>query len=288
MNDRNRHLLLGLIGAGIQRSMAPLLHEEEGRHHGLRIHYQLVDLDASGVAPDVLPELVRAMRVVGFDGFNVTFPCKQQVIPLLDGLSDEARAIGAVNTVVRDGKRLVGHNTDGSGWSWGFRRELPDADLGHVVLVGAGGAGSACADAVLRLGATRLSVHDLDVTRADALVERLNTHLPGKRAVRVDALASALSVASGVIHATPIGMAKQPGLAFDPSWIRATAWLSEIVYVPLETQLLADARRMGCRVVDGGHMNVGQAVHAFELFTGRKADVARIDAHFRRMLRSGG
>lgn len=288
MSDRSRHLLLGLIGAGIQRSMAPLLHEEEGRHHGLRIHYQLVDLDASGVGAEVLPELVRTMRVVGFDGFNVTFPCKQQVIPLLDALSDEAHAIGAVNTVVRDGKRLVGHNTDGSGWGWGFRRELPDADLGHVVLVGAGGAGSACADAVLRLGATRLSVHDLDASRAGALVERLNAHLPGARAVRVASLASALQGASGVIHATPRGMAKQPGLAFDPRCLKPGTWLSEVVYVPLETQLMAEARRMGCRVVDGGHMNVGQAVHAFELFTGRKADVGRMEAHFRQMLRGTG
>ncbi|HEV3008881.1 MAG TPA: shikimate dehydrogenase, partial [Burkholderiales bacterium] len=87
-------LLLGLIGAGIQRSLSPAMHEEEGRHHGLRVHYQLIDLDAAGV--DVLPELTRAVRVMGFAGLNITFPCKQAVIPLLDSLSDEARAIGAV------------------------------------------------------------------------------------------------------------------------------------------------------------------------------------------------
>jgi shikimate dehydrogenase len=287
MTDPSVHLLLGLVGAGIQRSVAPLLHEEEGRHHRLRIHYQLVDLDEAGVGAEVLPGLVRAMRIVGFAGFNVTFPCKQQVIPLLDTLSDEARAIGAVNTVVRDGRRLVGHNTDGSGWSWGFQRELPGADLTHVVLIGAGGAGSACADAVLRLGAGRLSVHDQDVAQSDALVERLNAHLPGHRAVRVGELSAALAGASGVIHATPVGMAKRPGLPFDPSWLQPHSWLSEIVYVPLETPLLAQARRIGCRVVDGGHMNVGQAVHAFRLFTGCEADVARVDAHFRRMLRGG-
>jgi shikimate dehydrogenase len=287
MTGRDRHLLLGLVGAGIQRSMAPLLHEEEGRHHGLRIHYQLVDLDASGVGADVLPELVRAMRIVGFDGFNVTFPCKQQVIPLLDALSDEARAIGAVNTVVRHGSRLVGHNTDGSGWSWGFRRELPDVDLDHVVLVGAGGAGSACADAVLRLGAARLSVHDRDIAQADALVDRLNAHLGGRRALRAHDLRSALAGATGVIQATPVGMTKCPGFPFEPSWLQPRCWLSEIVYLPLETPLLAAARRIGCRVIDGGHMNVGQAVQAFGLFTGLQADADRLDAHFRRTLRSG-
>src|SRR5690606_37504332 len=117
------------------------------------------DLDAAGVGVEVLPELLHAARLMGFAGLNVTYPCKQAVMPLLDALSDEARAIGAVNTVVRDGDRLVGHNTDGSGWSWGFRRALPDADLSKVVLVGAGGAGSACADAALRLGARALVIH---------------------------------------------------------------------------------------------------------------------------------
>ena len=78
-----------------------------------------------------------------FAGLNITFPCKQAVIPLLDGLSDEARAIGAVNAVVREGDRLVGYNTDSPGWGWGFKRVLPKADLSRVVLLGAGGAGAA-------------------------------------------------------------------------------------------------------------------------------------------------
>ena len=97
---------------------------------------------------------------MGFAGLNITYPCKQAVIPLLDALSDEARAMGAVNTVVfRDG-RAIGHNTDGSGWAWGFHRALPQADLWRVVLLGAGGAGSAIAHAVLRLGAQRLMLVD--------------------------------------------------------------------------------------------------------------------------------
>src|SRR6185436_14672554 len=111
-------LLCGLIGTGIQRSMSPALHEEEARHHGLRLHYQLIDLDTAGAGVDALPGLITAARIMGFDGLNITHPCKQSVIPLLDTLSEEARAIGAVNTIVREGSRLVGHNTDGPGWSW--------------------------------------------------------------------------------------------------------------------------------------------------------------------------
>src|SRR4051794_33255720 len=108
-------VLCGLIGAGIRRSLAPALHEEEARHHGLRLHYQLIDLASGGVGVEALPALLQAVRIIGFRGLNITFPCKQTVIPLLDALSEEARTIGAVNTVVREGDRLVGYNTDASG-----------------------------------------------------------------------------------------------------------------------------------------------------------------------------
>jgi shikimate dehydrogenase len=269
-------LLLGLIGAGIQRSLSPALQEEEARHHGLRLHYQLIDLDAAGVGVDALPGLISAARVMGFAGLNITFPCKQAVIPLLDDLSQEARAIGAVNTVVRDGTRLIGHNTDGPGWAWGFRRALPDADLSRVVLVGAGGAGAACADAVLRLGARELRIFDKDAARSRELAGRLG-------AQAFTNVSAAFDGASGVIHATPVGMLGHPGMPFPAELLRPSMWVSEVVYVPLETELLKAACRIGCRTADGGHMNVGQAVRGFKLFTGRDADPARMDAHFRRL-----
>jgi len=282
-------LLLGLIGAGIQRSLSPALHEEEGRHHGLRVHYQLIDLDAAGAGVEALPALLSAVRIMGFAGINVTYPCKQAVMPLLDALSEEARTIGAVNTVVRDGSRLVGHNTDGSGWSWGFRRALPHADLSRVVLLGAGGAGSACADAVLRLGAERLIIVDKDGPRAAELALRLNSHFSGSRASASPDVAAALDGATGLIQATPAGMVKTPGTPVPEQLLRPEMWVSEIVYMPLETPLLKAARRIGCPTADGGHMNVGQAVRGFKLFTGLDADAARMDAHFRQIVgRVGG
>lgn len=278
-----KKVLLGLIGAGIQRSISPALHEEEGRHHDLRVHYQLIDLDAAGAGVAILPELIRAARVMGFSGLNVTYPCKQSVIPLLDGLSEEAAAIGAVNTVVRDANRFIGHNTDGSGWSWGFRRALPDADLARVALLGAGGAGAACADAVLRMGASRLAIFDREPARAEDLVRRLNAHFAGNRAEASRDLSSLLAGASGLIHATPTGMAKLPGMPLPERLLQASMWVSEVVYVPLETALLKAASRAGCATVDGGHMTVGQAIGAFKLFTGADADPARMDAHFRQI-----
>jgi shikimate dehydrogenase len=277
-------LLIGLIGAGIQRSLTPSMHEEEARRQGLRLHYQLIDLDRSGAGAELLPTLIAAARAMGFDGLNITYPCKQAVIPLLDGLSDEASAMGAVNTVVfRDG-RAIGHNTDGSGWAWGFLRALPGADLGCVVLLGAGGAGSAIAHAVLRLGAQRLVIVDREADRAAAAAEALNLLYGAGRAAGTTDVAGAMQGATGLIHATPTGMAKLPGLPLPEALLRKDLWVSEIVYFPLDTALLTAARARGCATVDGGTMAVGQAVGAFELFTGLEADAARVEAHFRRLL----
>jgi shikimate dehydrogenase len=277
-------LLCGLVGAGIQRSLTPAMQEEEARAQGLRLHYQLIDLDAAGQSIDALPGLIAAARTMGFSGLNITYPCKQAVIPLLDALSDEARAMGAVNTVVfRDGK-TTGHNTDGSGWRWGFERALPDANLARVVLLGAGGAGSAIAHSLCRMKAQSLVIVDSDAARADALAAELNRQYGGARVGASTDAAAALQGATGLVHATPTGMDKLPGLPLAAELLRPDLFVAEIVYFPLETALLKAARALGCRVVDGGTMAVGQAVGAFELFTGLKADAARIDAHFRRLV----
>lgn len=280
--------LLGLVGAGIQRSLTPALHEEEARHHGLRLHYQLIDLDRSPRGAAALPLLVEAARTMGFAGFNVTYPCKQAVIPLLDALSDEAREIGAVNTVVDDGGRLVGHNTDVSGWAHGFQRALPGADLSRVVLLGAGGAGAAIAHALARLGAHETVIVDRDGARARALAAQIGDAHPGARASAVADAASALRGASGLVHATPTGMDKQPGLPLPVELLHPRLWVSEIVYFPIDTALLQAARARGCRVSDGGGMAVGQAIDAFRLFTGLEPDAARMDAHLRRLLGAPG
>jgi shikimate dehydrogenase len=280
-------LLLGLIGAGIARSLTPAMHEAEAAHQGLRLHYQLIDLDRTGAGPEVLPTLVQAARLMGFAGFNVTFPCKQAIVPLLDALSDEARAMNAVNTVVcREDGTLVGHNTDGSGWAWGFRRALPGVALDRVVLLGAGGAGSAVADAALRLGAGQVRVHDVDVSRAQALVAQLERQHGARRAVVATDLAAALADADGLIHATPVGMDKMPGMPLAEPLLRPALWVSEVVYFPLVTPLLQAARAIGCPTADGGGMAVGQAVGAFRLFTGLEPDEARMEAHFRSLLRA--
>lgn len=275
-----KSVLAGLIGAGIQASLTPAMHEREGDAQGLRYLYRLIDLDALGLKADALPELLQAAQRTGFTGLNVTFPCKQAIIPLLDDLSPEARGIGAVNTVVLADGRAVGHNTDCLGFAEGFRRGLPDVAKRLVVQLGAGGAGSAVAHALLAEGVDQLFIFDVEAERAQVLVDNLNRHFgPGRAAVGTDQ-AAAVAAADGLVNTSPVGMAKLPGLPLPAELLHPGLWVAEIIYFPLETELLRQARALGCRTLDGGTMAVFQAVKAFELFSGRSADAERMQAHF--------
>lgn len=278
-----RTVLAGLIGAGIQASRTPTLHEREGDAQGLRYVYRLIDLDALGLDASALPDLLAAAERMGYTGLNITFPCKQAVLPLLHELSDEARGIGAVNTVVlREGKR-VGHNTDCLGFAEGFRRNLNDAPRERVVQLGAGGAGAAVAHALLAEGVGQLTIVEVDSARAQALVDNLNAHFGGQRARVGHDLAGAVAEADGLVNTTPVGMAKLPGAPLPLELLHPRLWVAEIIYFPLETELLRHARSLGCRTLDGGNMAVFQAVKAFELFSGVEADSERMLAHFAAM-----
>ncbi|WP_192552395.1 shikimate dehydrogenase [Pseudomonas sp. IzPS59] len=281
--NRNNVILAGLIGAGIQASRTPALHEHEGDEQGLRYLYRLIDLDQLQLDSNALPDLLLAAERMNYTGLNITFPCKQAIIPLLDELSPEARGIGAVNTVVlKDGKR-VGHNTDCLGFAEGFRRGLPDVARERVVQMGAGGAGAAVAHALLSEGVRQLSIFDVDVERAESLANNLNQHFGAGRAMAGHDLSSALSQADGLVNTTPMGMAKLPGMPVPAALLRPELWVAEIVYFPLETELLRNARALGCRTLDGGNMAVFQAVKAFELFSGVAPDAQRMLAHFQSM-----
>ena len=278
--------LVGLIGAGIQASRTPPMHEREGAELGLRYIYKLIDLEQLKLGAEALPELLSAAERMGFSGLNITFPCKQSVIPLLTDLSDDARALGAVNTVVlRDGKR-IGHNTDGWGFAEGFRRGLPDVALGHVVQLGAGGAGAAVAHAALTLGVKKLTIFDIDAGRAERLAASLSDRFGKGRAVAGARLEQAMAAADGLIHATPTGMAKHPGLPLPASLLHAGLWVAEIVYFPLQTELLRVAKNSGCRTLNGSGMAVFQAAEAFRLFTGIAPNAERMSRHFASMGRS--
>ncbi|MGQ9370366.1 shikimate dehydrogenase [Azospirillum sp. ST 5-10] len=276
-------LLLGLVGSGIQASRTPALHEREAAELGLRCLYRLIDLEALGLDAGALPDILTAAERFGFAGLNVTHPCKQAVIALLDDLSPDARALGAVNTVVLKDGRRVGHNTDWWGFAESFRRELPDVRRDRVVLFGAGGAGAAVGHALLTAGAGRVVIVDTDAGRAEALAAALCARFGADRAATAPSPAAAMAGADGIVNATPLGMAKYPGSAVPEALLHPGLWVADIVYFPLETELLRRARALGCRTLAGGGMAVFQAVGAFRLFAGREPDAGRMLRHFAAM-----
>ncbi len=286
--QEQRSILLGLIGSGIQASLTPAMHEQEGAAQGLKVIYKLIDLQKLDLDVKALPELLTAAERMGFAGLNVTYPCKQEVVPLLSELSDNSRALKAVNTVVlRDGGRF-GHNTDLFGYAENLRRGLPDVRRERVVQVGAGGAGSAVAEALMQLGVAHLTLFDTDQARAQHVAADLCARHGAGRAEAGGDLKSAIAAADGLVNTTPVGMAKLPGTPVPPEFLRPALWVSEIIYFPLETELLRRARAIGCRTLDGGGMAVFQAVRAFELFTGLKADAERMHRYFDRLRQKAG
>lgn len=276
-------VLLGLIGYGIQASLTPAMHEREADEQGIRAIYRLIDLQRLDLGVEALPELLTAAERMGFAGLNITFPCKQAVIPLLNELSEDAAALGAVNTVLlRDGKR-IGHNTDLFGFAENVRRGLPGVKRDRVVQLGAGGAGSAVAHAALSLGVGCLTIFDTDAPRAVRLASELVARFGEGRAVAGGELAAVMAAADGLINTTPVGMAKFPGLPLPAELLRPELWVAEIIYFPIETELLARARALGCRTLDGGGMAVFQAAEAFRLFTGCVPDAERMLRHFKQL-----
>jgi shikimate dehydrogenase len=271
-------ILVGLIGANIQKSLSPAMFEDACAGLGIAGHYHLMDLDC--LPGRSLPDLLAAARTAGFAGVNVTFPCKEAVLPLLDEVSAEAREIGAVNTVTiaADG-RTVGHNTDRTG----FRRSVEET-IGRervagqqAVLVGAGGAGRAVAFALFDLGLKRLLVSDRNAKQAEGLAAAVGR----ERCEIVADPAAALVQSAGLVNATPVGMAGGlPGLPVSPDAVTREHWLADVIYTPLETELVLGARARGAVAMGGSGMCVHQAVETFRLFTGRTADPARMQATF--------
>jgi shikimate dehydrogenase len=279
MNTRRK--LVGLVGANIMSSLAPALHEDALSAAGMRGHYHLMDLDR--LPGRSLETVLAAAKSAGFDGINVTFPCKQTVIPLLDEMSAEAQQIGAVNTVtITREQRTAGYNTDRSGFRRSFEEGLGrgSAEGKIAVLVGAGGAGRAVAFALMDLGVACVHIHDMEAERAVSLAADLARHYGSSRACLATSLAGAIASAAGVVNATPIGMTGFAGNPVPTTALRADLWVADVIYTPIETELIKAARAEGCRTLTGGGMCVHQAAESFRLFTGIAPDVARMHRTF--------
>jgi len=273
--------------------LSPALHETEARELKLAAYsYELLDIEVLNRTPAEAVEVMREAVARGFTGFNVTHPCKQVVIEGLDELDPQAAALGAVNAVAvqRDSGRLIGHNTDHSGFLAAFREQLPDVSLGSAVLCGAGGAGAAVAHALATAGVENLIVADVDTERAAALAVQIGRQHTGMVAegVAAERIPDLLHHADGVVNASPIGMEGFAGTPFNPAALHGGLWVADVVYRPVRTALLAAAERIGCRVLNGAQMLVAQAADTFALVTGVEPDGERMRRHLHGLLDNCG
>jgi shikimate dehydrogenase len=278
---RNR-FLTGLIGAPIAHSAAPAMHEQAARDLGLRCHYQLIEV--ADVNLEELRVLLEGVRRLGFAGVNVTYPYKEAVAGLLDDLSPDAAAIGAVNTVVVRNNRLIGHNTDTSGFARAAAGLVAGPGQGSVALIGAGGAGKAIAFALVKLGIVELRIFDAERAKAEHLALQLG---PRGRAVVVDSVEEAVDGAIGLVNATPVGMLPNRESPVPEPLLHRALWVADAVYYPLWTPLLMAARATGAPVMSGRELAIYQAADAFELFTGLAASTAVMGEAFDRVMGEG-
>lgn len=278
--NTDHKLLAGLIGAGIQGSSSPRIHEEEALAHGLNLTYRIIDFNEPKRDRSFLENMLLAAESLGFKGLNITHPYKEDAFKLMDTLSEDARNIGSINTIVfKDGKRH-GDNTDWSGFSENLKANLPDIKLDIVALIGTGGAGLAVAYALLKMGVGELRLFDTDKNKAEKLAEKLKESLPGCTVIVAEDTIAALKNADGLVNATPIGMDGIPGTPVEVNLLHKSLWVADIVYFPLETQLIKAARAKGCRTVSGGGMAVRQAAASFQQFFDVEPDVDRMIYRF--------
>lgn len=276
-----------LIGQGIGASLTPEMHEAEARAQGFNYRYERFDTTQTPYSMIPLEDLIAMAEQEGYAGLNITHPYKTRAAYLMDDLSRTAKELGAINTVVfKKGKR-IGYNTDYTGFGAAFRQAFNSVEDGNVLLLGAGGAGLAVALALLDHPVAKLTVFDRRLEQAFALANALAISRPD---AQVSVLSTIHEVDSseldGVVNATPMGMADYPGMAINPSFLTPSQWVFDIVYFPLETELLHRAKKRGCHVISGAGMAIHQAAAAFSHITGKSADPERMAMFFETVSRA--
>lgn len=271
----DRRFLTGLIGAPIRHSASPAMHERAAEALGARCHYQLIEVAGAGTAE--LRVLLEGVRRLGFSGVNVTFPYKEAIVPLLDELSPGAAAIGAVNAVVVGRGRLVGHNTDTTGFAVAVGDLVARSRDGAVALIGAGGVGKAIAFALAGIGVSEIRIFDTDAAKAKHLAKQLEGH---GRATVAGSVEDAMRGVAGVVNGSPVGMLPSRGTPVPDALLHRDLWVADAVYTPLWTPLLNAAKAMGAEVMTGRELAIYQAADAFELFTGLKPSVVEMGNAF--------
>jgi shikimate dehydrogenase len=260
--------LAGVIGQPVAHSRSPALHTYWLRRYGLKGHYLPLHVDRSD-----LPHVLEAMPRMGFVGANVTIPHKEAVLALADVVTDRAALIGAANTLVfrRDG-RLQADNTDGAGFLANLRQNAPgwNPAAGAAAVLGAGGAARAVIAALIEAGVPEIRIANRTHARADALRSDFGAKL---RVFDWTAVSAVIGGATTVVNTTSLGMSGKPDLAVPADSFSPGSLVTDLVYTPLMTRFLLDARAAGCTTVDGLGMLLHQAVPGFERWFGIRPEV---------------
>ncbi|MBF9045622.1 shikimate dehydrogenase [Rhodobacterales bacterium LSUCC0031] len=265
--------LAGVIGDPVAHSLSPRLHGHWLARYGLKGHYVPLHVTHSHLA-----DVLRILPEMGFVGVNITIPHKEFVLSLATQISDRAALIGAANTLTFLGNgQLQADNTDGIGFLSNIRQTLPGwtAATGPALVLGAGGAAKAIVSALINDGAPKVIVVNRTRTRADALRDQFGARVETQDWTRITDLVADVAL---VVNTTALGMTGQSPLAIDLSRLTPPTVVTDIVYKPLDTDLLVTARQMGCETVDGLGMLLHQAVPGFERWFGY---TPMVDDHLR-------
>lgn len=265
-------VLYGVIGDPVRHSRSPVMLNRAFRETGVNGVYA-----AFHVKPDGLRDAVAGIRALGFRGLNVTIPHKIEVMSCLDRIDESARAIGAVNTIVNEEGALTGYNTDGIGYVRSLKEEAePDLSGKKIVVLGAGGASRGILWALNRERPAAVLLANRTYEKARQLADGFGTDAGSRvAALRWEDLREACGEADIVVNTTSVGMSPNTeDTPVDPSWLKAGAVASDLVYNPLTTAFLRRAQENGCRIHGGLGMFVYQGAYAFEYWTGKPAPVS--------------
>lgn len=267
MNISGKTKVIGLFGYPVEHSLSPAMHNAAFEH--LNLDYCYVTFL---IRPDLLGDAVKAIRALNLSGVNVTVPHKEDVIPFLDEISEEASFIGAVNTIKNDGGRLTGYNTDGRGFMQSLSEAGIDVKDKKILIVGSGGASRAIGYYLCK-EASGVYLYDVDKKKAERLMAHLNSIKNNVKVIDTDSLKSS-EFFSGIdilINATPLGLKPDDPMPVDITLLNNKHIVCDLIYK--ETPLLRDAFKIGCKTLDGLGMLLWQGVFAFEIWTAVKPPV---------------
>lgn len=257
-----RTKITGLFGYPVEHTLSPAMHNAAFTELGLDYCYV-----PFLVHPDYLEYAVKAIKSLNLSGVNVTVPHKEKVMPFLDEINEEASFIGAVNTIVNSGGRLIGYNTDGRGFIQSLSEGGISIEDKNILIIGAGGASKAISY-YLSQKAKTLYLYDIDKYKVEKLVQDLNNIFNN---VYIIENISSIGRFHIIINATPLGLKKEDPLPFDTTLLRTEQTVCDVIYK--KTRLLEEASKKGCITIDGLGMLLWQGVFAFELWTGKKPGV---------------